>query len=199
MKWHYSGEITVHHLDGSMDIEQVDTVVDLPDPNVEMIRNFLYANRSLILGYKYNPPSGEAPWGDVASQSELHRTLASRMSDDEWAAGVTDKQSDTPSKAGGLMNVTAPRAGVLAEGICESIRIVHFGQTLPALGYNDARPPLQIQRLRRHSPAPRNSPPHALRCLPLNRRAIAMALFPLRNPITDDTACFGGIAIHICT
>jgi hypothetical protein len=31
------------------------------------------------------------------------------------------------------------------------------------------------------------------------RRAIAMALFPLRNPITDATGCFGGMAIHICT
>lgn len=92
MKWHYSGEVTVHRPDGSMDIEQVDTVVDLPDQNVEVIRNFLNANRSLILGYKYNPPSGEAPWGDVASQSELHRMLANQMSDDEWASGVTDKQ-----------------------------------------------------------------------------------------------------------
>ena len=79
---------------------------------------------------------------------------------------VSDSKSDTPSKAGGLMNVTAPRAGVLAEGVCESIRIVHFGQTLPALGYNDARPPLQIQRLRRHSPVPRNSPPqNCVACL----------------------------------
>ena len=69
------------------------------------------------------------------------------------------EQSDTPSKAGGLMSVTAPRAGVLTEGVCESIRIVHFGQILPALGYTDARPPLQIQPLRQHIPVPRNPPP----------------------------------------
>lgn len=37
------------------------------------------------------------------------------------------------------MNVTAPKAGVLAKGFCESIRSVHFGQTLPALGSNDAQ------------------------------------------------------------
>src|ERR1700680_664078 len=26
-----------------------------------------------------------------------------------------------------------------------------------------------------------------------------MALFPFRNPITDATGCFGGMAMHICT
>ena len=31
------------------------------------------------------------------------------------------------------------------------------------------------------------------------RRAMAIALFPLRDPITDATGCFGGIAIPICT
>ena len=30
-------------------------------------------------------------------------------------------------------------------------------------------------------------------------RAIAMALFPLRNPITEATECLGGIAMHMCT
>ena len=30
-------------------------------------------------------------------------------------------------------------------------------------------------------------------------RAIAMALLPFRNPITDATGCLGGIAIHMCT
>ena len=28
---------------------------------------------------------------------------------------------------------------------------------------------------------------------------MAMALFPFRNPITDATGCFGGIAMHMCT
>src|SRR5215469_17505795 len=30
-------------------------------------------------------------------------------------------------------------------------------------------------------------------------RAMAMALFPLRNPITEATGCFGGMAMHMCT
>src|SRR5258705_8323042 len=29
--------------------------------------------------------------------------------------------------------------------------------------------------------------------------AIAMALFPFRNPITEATGYFGGIAMHMCT
>ena len=27
---------------------------------------------------------------------------------------------------------------------------------------------------------------------------MAIPLFPLRNPITDATGCFGGMAMHIC-
>lgn len=91
MQWHYSGELAVHSSDG-WDIEQVSGVFDLPDRNVELIRNFLYSNREFILGYKYNPPSGEAPWGDVSSQTEMRSELNRRLSDDEWADGVADKQ-----------------------------------------------------------------------------------------------------------
>src|SRR6266403_2606019 len=36
------------------------------------------------------------------------------------------------------------------------------------------------------------------RSLP-HKRAIAMALFPFRNPITEATGYFGGIAMHMCT
>src|SRR5260370_5358682 len=36
------------------------------------------------------------------------------------------------------------------------------------------------------------------RSLP-HKRAIAMALFPFRNPITEATEYFGGIAMHMCT
>ena len=35
-----------------------------------------------------------------------------------------------------------------------------------------------------------------LRCLP-HRRAIAIALFPLRNPITEATGCLAGMAILV--
>src|SRR5260370_38006940 len=31
------------------------------------------------------------------------------------------------------------------------------------------------------------------------RRAMAIALFPFRNPITDATGCLGGIAMHMWT
>src|SRR5271157_5315660 len=47
--------------------------------------------------------------------------------------------------------------------------------------------------------------PRAQRCSPVkfrslpHSRATAIALFPLRNPITEATGCLGGIAIHICT
>src|SRR6516225_5246293 len=45
--------------------------------------------------------------------------------------------------------------------------------------------------------------PRAQRCSPVkfrslpHKRAIAMALFPFRNPITEATGYFGGIAIHL--
>ena len=32
-----------------------------------------------------------------------------------------------------------------------------------------------------------------------HKRAIAIALFPFRNPITNATGCLGGIAMHMCT
>jgi hypothetical protein len=35
--------------------------------------------------------------------------------------------------------------------------------------------------------------------LPANSRAMAMALFPLRNPTMEATAYFGGISTQICT
>src|SRR5260221_9816127 len=40
--------------------------------------------------------------------------------------------------------------------------------------------------------------PEKFRSLP-HSRAMAIALFPFRNPITEDTGCLGGIAIHMCT
>src|SRR6266568_8209207 len=45
--------------------------------------------------------------------------------------------------------------------------------------------------------------PRAQKCSPVkfrslpHKRAIAMALFPFRNPITKATGYFGGIAMHI--
>src|SRR6516162_9216196 len=47
--------------------------------------------------------------------------------------------------------------------------------------------------------------PRAQKCSPVkfrslpHKRAIAMALFPFKNPITEATGYFGGIAIHMCT
>src|SRR3989442_9014851 len=47
--------------------------------------------------------------------------------------------------------------------------------------------------------------PRAQKCSPVKflslpwSRAIAMALFPFRNPITDATRGLGGIAMHMCT
>jgi hypothetical protein len=47
--------------------------------------------------------------------------------------------------------------------------------------------------------------PRTQKCSPvkfhslLHKRAIAMALFPFRNPITEATGCLGGIAMHMCT
>src|SRR5947199_7632712 len=47
--------------------------------------------------------------------------------------------------------------------------------------------------------------PRAQRCSPVkfrslpHSRAIAIALFPFKNPITEATGCLGGIAMHICT
>src|SRR6478736_7700271 len=47
--------------------------------------------------------------------------------------------------------------------------------------------------------------PRAQKCSPVkfrslpHKRAIAMALFLFRNPITEATGYFGGIAIHMCT
>src|SRR5438045_7327427 len=47
--------------------------------------------------------------------------------------------------------------------------------------------------------------PRAQKCSPVkfrslpHKRAIAMALFPFRNPITEATGYFGGIAMHMCT
>ncbi len=90
MQWYYSGEMTVHSANGC-DVEQVSGVFELPDHNVKLIREFLYANRDFILRYKYSPPTGESPWGDVQSQVELHSQLNQSMSDEEWGAGV-DKQ-----------------------------------------------------------------------------------------------------------
>src|SRR5438874_3176180 len=46
-------------------------------------------------------------------------------------------------------------------------------------------------RAQKYSPVKFRSLPH--------KRAIAMALFPLRNPITEGTGYFGGIAMHMCT
>jgi len=91
MKWHYAGEMTIHSA-GSWDVQQVDGVFDLPDYNVRLIKDFLYSNGELILRYKYQPPSGDAPWGDVESQIALRRSLSELMSDDQWTAGVGDKQ-----------------------------------------------------------------------------------------------------------
>lgn len=93
MKWYFSGDVTVHSAEGC-DVEQVSGVFDLPDSNVKVIRDFLYANRDLILRYKYHPPSGETPWGDVQSQIALRTELNNRMSDDKWSKGV-----DTQTKA----------------------------------------------------------------------------------------------------
>ena len=75
-----------------MDVENVSGTFDLPDLNVRLIREFLSANREFILSYKYNPPSGAAPWGDNQSQGAMRAELARRMSDDEWAVGIKDKQ-----------------------------------------------------------------------------------------------------------
>jgi hypothetical protein len=91
MKWHYSGQMAIHSEQGWQH-EQVSGIFELPDRNVQMIRDFLYANRDFILSYKHNPPSGEAPWGDVQSQIQMRSTLNQRLSDDEWGAGV-DKQT----------------------------------------------------------------------------------------------------------
>src|SRR6266566_3070770 len=47
--------------------------------------------------------------------------------------------------------------------------------------------------------------PRAQKCSPVkfrslpHKRAIAMALFLFRNPITEATGYFGGIAMHMCT
>src|SRR5207253_10245214 len=47
--------------------------------------------------------------------------------------------------------------------------------------------------------------PRAQKCSPVkfrslpHKRAIAMALFPFRNPITEATGYFRGIAMHMCT
>src|SRR5436189_3361814 len=47
--------------------------------------------------------------------------------------------------------------------------------------------------------------PRAQKCSPVkfrslpHKRAIAMALFPFRNPIAEATGYFGGIAMHMCT
>src|SRR5437016_12505958 len=47
--------------------------------------------------------------------------------------------------------------------------------------------------------------PRAQKCSPVkfrslpHKRAIAMALFPFRKPITEATGYFGGIAMHMCT
>jgi hypothetical protein len=92
MKWHYTGKMAIHHPDGTWDLEQVSGVFALPDHNVELIRNFLWENRSFILNYKYNPPFGNAPWGNTQSQAQMRSELANRMSDDEWTEGVKDKQ-----------------------------------------------------------------------------------------------------------
>jgi hypothetical protein len=48
------------------------------------------------------------------------------------------------------------------------------------------------------SPRAQKCSPEKFRSLP-HSRAIAMALFPVRNPITEDTGCLGGIAIHMGT
>ncbi len=87
MKWHFSGNVTIHSSEGP-DVEHVTGFFDLPNTNVKLIRDFLYANRDLILRYKYNPPGGEAPWGDVPSQIALRTELSNLMSDDEWSIGV---------------------------------------------------------------------------------------------------------------
>src|ERR1700722_1277404 len=39
--------------------------------------------------------------------------------------------------------------------------------------------------------------PEKFRSLPYSR-AVAIALFPLRNPITEATGCLGGMAMHMC-
>jgi len=91
MKWHYTGEMTIHSVSG-WDVQQVDGVFDLPDHNVRLIKDFLYSNRELILRYKYQPPAGDVPWGDVQSQMELRRSLSDLMPDEQWLAGVGDRQ-----------------------------------------------------------------------------------------------------------
>ena len=91
MKWYYSGEVTVHSDEGP-EVKEVSGAYELPDHNVKLIRDFLYTNQDLILRYKYTPPTGEAPWGDVQSQIEMRSELNRRMSDDEWSVGVVDKQ-----------------------------------------------------------------------------------------------------------
>ncbi|NJR63186.1 MAG: hypothetical protein HC769_33045 [Cyanobacteria bacterium CRU_2_1] len=92
MKWHYAGEMTIHFAEGGWDVQQVDGVFDLPDRNVRLIRDFLYSNRELILRYKYQPPMGDVPWGDVDSQMELRQALSVLMSDEQWTVGVADRQ-----------------------------------------------------------------------------------------------------------
>ncbi len=58
---------------------------------------------------------------------------------------------------------------------------------------------LQCKPDRRNSIAP--GPEMLARRNSVPRRtagAIAIALFPLRNPITEATGCFGGMAMHMC-
>src|SRR5262249_21367325 len=60
--------------------------------------------------------------------------------------------------------------------------------------------PVRSLRLRPRNREPRKCSPAKISFLAAQAmRAMAMALFPFRTPITDATGCLGGIAINMCT
>jgi adenylate cyclase len=113
-------------------------------------------------------------------------------------------ESDTPRKAGGLMS------GVASKAIT---RVCHYGpssrasQNVPVPSVSASSCSRMYARTCSSSnptvdtayPRAQKCSPVKLRSLPPNWRALAMALFPFKKPITCATACLGGMAIHIWT
>ncbi len=65
--------------------------------------------------------------------------------------GRSAEESDTPSKAGGLMSMTAPRAGVLGVSRSSRIRIDRSCQQILSLGCTDVLLLAQSQRWKPHN------------------------------------------------
>jgi hypothetical protein len=104
MNWKYDAELTIHPTDGSQPYQgTLAYSIELPDANIERIRQFVQDHIELILQHKY--PDGEAhPWSNyhACDDDETAATLPNHYSSlmkqidhlqpvREVCAGVTDK------------------------------------------------------------------------------------------------------------